>query len=62
MVNNIWLSKFDKSTVRLYFIPILSMLADFQENQISITMFINQMLDFKFLYFKIIDKIWLYGK
>ena len=62
MVNNIWLSKFDKSTVRLYFIPILSMLADFQEKQISITMFINQMLDFKFLYFKIIDKIWLYGK
>ena len=62
MVNNIWLSKFDKSTVRLYFIPILSMLVDFQEKQISITMFINQMLDFKFLYFKIIDKIWLYGK
>ena len=30
---------FNKSTVRLYFILILSMLTNYEENQISITMF-----------------------
>ena len=52
---------FDKSTIELLFLLITSILAKFLEDQRLILMSSIKCLNFKFLYFKIMDKKLVYG-